>query len=301
MLARNSITSLGRTQPPFFTSMVKELEANDKTVTKSQVDAAYKVAEHEYRQVWSTSRRYNADVGLSCYHPKFMPKLLQTFESGWDISSRFQTAVYPIDLNCLLYKYEEDFENHAKNRKHTGKQEYWRKRKEVRKQAINTYLWNEESGYYYDYEIQPDAQSSLITVAGLFALWCGAASEKQAKACVGMLKKLEFDGGLASTEKLPWQGRQWDYPNGWAPLQLIAVEGLLRYGYIDEAHRIGGKWLALNSKIFNQTGKFWEKYNVVNGRIGLPGRYPTMEGFGWTNAVFSRLCKLLDANPQRPS
>ena len=30
---------------------------------------------------------------------------------------------------------------------------------------------------------------------------------------------------------------QWDYPYGWAPIQLISVEGLRRYGYGEEAGR----------------------------------------------------------------
>ncbi|MGH7239019.1 MAG: trehalase family glycosidase, partial [Candidatus Saccharimonadales bacterium] len=85
--------------------------------------------------------------------------------------------------------------------------------------------------------------------------------------------------------------KQWDYPNGWAPQQYIVTSGLLRYGYRDDARRLAKKWLDLNKKVFQRTGLFWEKYNVVDGDIGKEGRYPSQTGFGWTNAVFVKLVK----------
>lgn len=114
-------------------------------------------------------------------------------------------------------------------------------------------------------------------------------SKKQAKQCLEQLKAFEQVGGLASTEKIVGSSKQWDYPNGWAPLQLIVIEGLRNYGFTEDARRLKEKWLLCNHKVFQETSKLWEKYDVVNCAVGHPGRYPTQPGFGWTNGVFIRL------------
>jgi len=49
------------------------------------------------------------------------------------------------------------------------------------------------------------------------------------------------------------------------------------------------KWLDMNKKVFNKTGKFWEKYDVVKYDVGKSGLYPTQSSFGWTNAIFLKL------------
>ena len=69
----------------------------------------------------------------------------------------------------------------------------------------------------------------------------------------------------------------------------IVIKGLLNYGFREDAERLAKKWLNLNKKVFLKTGKFWEKYNVVKCDVGKSGRYPTQDGFGWTNAVFVKL------------
>jgi len=51
------------------------------------------------------------------------------------------------------------------------------------------------------------------------------------------------------------------------------------------------KWLNLNREVFTKTGKFWEKYDVVDCDAGKSRRYPTQSGFGWTNAVFIKLVR----------
>ena len=104
------------------------------------------------------------------------------------------------------------------------------------------------------------------------------------------------EGGLVTT--LEHTGQQWDAPNGWAPLQWLAVNGLLNYGYGQEAKEIMRGWLALNEQVYANTGKMMEKYNVED--LSLPsggGEYPTQDGFGWTNGValgFKKLQEKLD-------
>jgi alpha,alpha-trehalase len=102
------------------------------------------------------------------------------------------------------------------------------------------------------------------------------------------LSVFEHDWGLATSQKndLITPFRQWDYPNGWPNLQWIVIDGLRKYHYDTDAKRLTKKWLTLNEKVFSETGKLWEKYDVVKGTVGKSGLYKTQSGFGWTNMVY---------------
>jgi alpha,alpha-trehalase len=103
-------------------------------------------------------------------------------------------------------------------------------------------------------------------------------------------KNLLTQAGLISTTEET--GQQWDSPNGWAPLQWIAIQGLAKYGFTDLAKDIAGRWLSVNKKVYHNTGKLMEKYNVVNIHLEAGGgEYPGQDGFGWTNGVFLALAK----------
>jgi alpha,alpha-trehalase len=96
------------------------------------------------------------------------------------------------------------------------------------------------------------------------------------------------DGGVVTS--LNNTGQQWDAPNGWAPLQWITIIGLENYGYHDLAKEIATRWVNLNKKVFKETGRLMEKYDVVD--INKPaggGEYPSQDGFGWTNGVLLAL------------
>jgi len=108
------------------------------------------------------------------------------------------------------------------------------------------------------------------------------------------IEKFEKEGGLTTTTRplidmsiFGSLKTQWAYPNGWAPLHMIVVDGLKRYGYIEEAERIQRKWLKTNLDWFHKHGVFLEKYNMVSPhKHPVEGVYPSQSGFGWTNAVF---------------
>ena len=90
--------------------------------------------------------------------------------------------------------------------------------------------------------------------------------------------------------------RQWDYPFGWPPHQMLAWQGLVDYGYRDAAERLAYRWLLMiteNAAAYN--GTVPEKYDVVNrthqvfveyGNVGTQFDYITREGFGWMNASY---------------
>jgi alpha,alpha-trehalase len=85
---------------------------------------------------------------------------------------------------------------------------------------------------------------------------------------------------------------QWDYPYGWAPINLLAIEGLRRYGYTDDANRLSEKFLSMVFDNFREDHTIREKYDVVkrSTRTHVAAGYAQNEtGFGWTNAVFLEL------------
>jgi len=155
-----------------------------------------------------------------------------------------------------------------------------------RKSLILTYFWNEELGYFFDYNYQTKSSTNIISAAGLFPLFFGICTQEQAEKTVATATKfLLKPGGIATTNNNT--GQQWDAPNGWAPLQWIAFIGFKNYGFQDLASDLASRWLSLNDVVFKNTGKMLEKYNVEDlGLISGGGEYPVQDGFGWTNGVY---------------
>jgi alpha,alpha-trehalase len=85
------------------------------------------------------------------------------------------------------------------------------------------------------------------------------------------LPKFEELGGLVSgTEKSRGKidkhrpNRQWDYPFGWAPQQILAWIGLERFGYQTEAARLAYRWIYMVTKAsVDYNGVVVEKYDVT--------------------------------------
>ena len=226
-------------------------------------------------------------------------------ESGWDFSSRWYgtpdefsstttTTILPVDLNCLLYHLEQQLEKAARLKGDQEAADRFRLAHVQRSLLINEYLWNESEQFYMDFDFSQAGPTGEFTLAGAFPLFFGIASREQAEGIKKVLMdKFLKEGGLVTT--LVNSGQQWDAPNGWAPLQWIAVKGLLMYGYEEEAKEIMERWLALNEKVFKDTGKMMEKYNVEDlSLLSGGGEYETQDGFGWTNGVALGFKKILD-------
>jgi alpha,alpha-trehalase len=282
-------------QPPLLTSLIWQLYERD------QDGAAFlrgiRLAQDEYRRVWMGTKHPNwhrVHQGLSRYYDVNVLHALAELESGWDMTSRFHRRCLdylPIDLNCLLYVYERDFERAAELLGEAGEAAEWRERAEARRTAVSELLWDEEAGFYFDFNYVTGKRGSVYSLAAYTALWSGLASEEQAVRLVDALPRFERVGGLATTEKDPGLSQlvpeQWSSPNGWAPLHWFVTRGLERYGYMDESRRIKERWLHTNLAWFCKRGEFIEKYNVDHpDRAPKEGVYPNQTGFGWTNAVF---------------
>lgn len=294
---------LSRSQPPLLTTFifhVFDTFGKDAAWLKPRIMKA----QQEYRQVWMSDvhpQWHRVYRGLSRYYDINVLHDLAEAESGWDMTPRFERKCLdflPVDLNCLLYKYETDFARAARILK-DGTAEKWEAAAAERARAITDTMWSTSRSFFFDYNYQKQDRGGVWSLAGFYPLWAGLASEAQAEKLVKQLPKFEKRGGLTTTLRplidMSMFGSlktQWAYPNGWAPLHYLVIEGLERYGYHAEAERVARKWLATNLHWFERHGVFLEKYNVVDpSKRPLEGVYPSQEGFGWTNGVFVYLAE----------
>lgn len=292
---RNRYYNLGSSQIPFLSSMAREVYSA--TGDLHWMKNAMKAAEHELKNYWMNNKLTEAHLvyeGLSRYCDHYITHLAAEHESGWDMTSRFNERCLdylPVDLNSTLYKYEIDLAEFYKSIRNYKKSEAYVLQSEKRRRKMNTLMWNFKKGFYFDYNYRYKKQSTFYSIAGFYPLWARMATYTQARKIRDNLERFEYDGGLANSQSigLAKEYKQHDYPNGWPNQQWIVVRGLMNYGFQKDAIRIAKKFLDLNKKVFDETGKLWEKYNVVKRTISKNERYPTQVGFGWTNAVFIRL------------
>ncbi|KAF3940330.1 Trehalase [Dactylella cylindrospora] len=261
-------------------------------------------------------------------------------ESGHDTSYRLERIcgdLATIDLNSLLYKYEIDLAKTIRtvfNDKlvvpeewcvagqtpgHVESSALWDRRARRRKMAMDKYLWNPEKGFFFDYNCATRQQHEYETATTFWAMWAGAASPGQARSMVERaLPKFEMLGGLvAGTEEsrgivgIDRPNRQWDYPYGWAPQQILAWGGLQRYGFDQEAERLAYRWLFMMTKaFFDYNGVVVEKYDVTRpvdphrvdaeyGNQGLDFKGVAREGFGWVNASYQYGLQIINSHMRR--
>ncbi|MBQ8528914.1 MAG: alpha,alpha-trehalase, partial [Clostridia bacterium] len=291
---------LNRSQPPFFTLMVRDIY--NLTGDKKWLAKMYKTAEKEYN-FWQTKR--TTPTGLNRYYHNLsrddeaavresaeclcrrygleMPEdysdvysyaenIRIVCESGWDCNSRFgmhNRDFNWIDLNSLLYCMEENMAFFATELKNS-RGILWEARASRRLALLNKYCWNEEAGMFSDYDFVNGVQSNFLSLASFYPLFAGIANDEQAAKTVANLYRLEQEFGVACCEyREDLMGLQWDYPHGWAPLHYMLIDGLLRYGYVTEAERIARKYCAVVENNFDKTGNIWEHYDTVTGEVSV--------------------------------
>ncbi len=319
-----------RSQPPFFTQLFRlgydiKLKRGDAD-TAEYLERMRKLAAKEHDTVWlGHDHRHQRLVhrGLSLYRDVNANDFNSSCESGWDHSTRCDgrqpgretgrwMSFLPVCLNSILYLREKDLEWAANAVGDTADEEHWKDRAEARAATMRELMWSEEYKFYYDYEFarkdpQSDKPTPQIdkheTLAGFYPMWAGLATKAQAESMVrNWFPRFLYPGGLVTSLPPGLPGRQWAFPNGWAPLQWIVVAGLERYGYTSEAQVIRRWWCDNCAHVFRNgsgpdalgRGALIEKYNVAQvGQAPEHGLYGTGVGFGWSNAVFVDFARAL--------
>ncbi|OMP30526.1 alpha,alpha-trehalase TreF [Mangrovimonas sp. DI 80] len=316
---------ISRSQPPFFSQMIElfasykgdsvYLKYREALRKEYEFWMAYDNSEKTYKHLVSTefglmNRYYDAlnkprdESYKEDYNLKnegttdslFYRHVRAAAESGWDFSSRWlrdasllntmnTLEILPVDLNALLYGMEtvliKCFENEDPNFILELK-----KSQQNRIEFLNTISWNQKLGVFEDYNWLAQQPTGRLSLAMVYPLYFKMVSQEQADAVANVVSTQFLKPGGLVTTNYP-TGQQWDAPNGWAPLQWMAVIGLENYGHHDLAKTIMQRWVALNEKVYAATGRFMEKYNVEDLTLEAGGgEYPLQDGFGWSNGVY---------------
>ena len=323
---------LSRSQPPFFSLMVKLLsdvngkevlinylpqlqkeysywmnESGNKNVTERHVvkmpdgeimnrywDENNSLRPESYREDAELAKQSDQEDEIIYRH------IRAAAESGWDFSSRWfsdgksfatihTTEIVPVDLNCLLLHLEQVLAKAYLLINDKVNSNRYLQLAEHRKYNIQKYHWNNDIGFYMDYDCNSQKQKTIFSLAGIAPLFFQIAGQEQADLSAIIIKeKFLFPGGVVTT--LEKTAQQWDAPNGWAPLHWMTIMGLENYGHHELAKEIARRWINLNYDVFQRTGKLMEKYNVMDIHLEAGGgEYAGQDGFGWTNGVLLAL------------
>ena len=220
-------------------------------------------------------------------------------ESGWDFGSRWladgrtlstihTTDIVPVDLNSLMWNMERSIARRCAALGDQACARDFTRRAEARRAAIVKYLWSAKDGRFADFDRKAHAPTPVVSAALLEPLFVGLATPEQAHAMARLTEaRLVGPGGLRTS--LLRTGQQWDAPNGWAPLQWVAIDGLERYGESKLARDIARRWFDTVAAFYVETGRLIEKYDVEERKAGGGGEYVVQDGFGWTNGVTAAL------------
>jgi alpha,alpha-trehalase len=304
---------LSRSQPPLLSSLVREVyEASATSPNRSEWlrRRAYPLMRLDYEKFWMRRQtRWDPDAGLNHdWDALDLPRperhgaddetrlgrsyrdVRAAAESGLDFTVAMggeASRVAGVLLNALLYKTERDLEWAANELGLKSEAAQWAEAAQRRQRAIDARLWRADRGEYDNFNLRTGAPIPILSAVTFAPLFVGAASAAQAAAVVKALPRLERAGGLMASEAT-LSSYQWDGTNGWAPLQILAIEGLRRYGYEREAKRLAEEWVGVIALVHHRTGILYERYDVA--KADYPGadgsKYPVQEGFLWTNSSF---------------
>ena len=306
-----------RSQPPLFCHAVYDYYMAKKEVEIIKKYLPFILKEYEF---WQTQR--NTPFGLNVFSTngdreyllyaynwlsdRVMEKreteeekiilgkdILAIAESGLDFNMRFRTKeskldahkFLHLDLNCFLFDVEttlakmfsiiEDFEQ----------EKAFLEKAAHRKQLMDTYFLNKETGIYLDYNVETKGFSEICSAVSIYPYTYGVAKDKTA--VKEILKTLEHENGVTVT---PNRGEdvyyQWDYPCMWAAATWQIYTALKNVGLIEDAVRIAKKYMNTIETVFERTGIIWEKYDAITGDIGCNVEGETGEMLGWTAGVY---------------
>ncbi|EFK6537360.1 alpha,alpha-trehalase [Escherichia coli] len=254
---------LSRSQPPFFALMVELL------------------AQHE------------GDAALKQYLPQMQKEYAYWMDNPHQLNTLRTTSIVPVDLNSLMFKMEKILARASKAAGDNAMANQYETLANARQKGIEKYMWNDQQGWYADYDLKSHKVRNQLTAAALFPLYVNAAAKDRAnKMATATKTHLLQPGGLNTTSVK--SGQQWDAPNGWAPLQWVATEGLQNYGQKEVAMDISWHFLTNVQHTYDREKKLVEKYDVsTTGTGGGGGEYPLQDGFGWTNGVTLKMLDLI--------
>jgi alpha,alpha-trehalase len=308
-----------RSQSPYFLLMVKDYldVTGDESIFEECLDALRReyqfwtnarmtgtgLNQHRFQDTWEGCERFadNGRVARLCPSEgksleekrRIGAHYLAEAEATCDFTNRFDQRCLDfvqVDLNALLYEYELAFAE-WNDRAGWNEKEMWLEKAAQRKSRMVQYFWNEEQGFFLDYDLKNNTHSTVPALTGYQTMTHGIASPEQAEIMVSHLDWFERDHGIAYTAEVAGCfDYQWAFPVTWPSLTFMTIKALERYGYREDASRNAVKFLDTTARLFEKTGRLWEK---IDARTGEPidVEYGSTPLFDWTAGVFVYLSR----------
>ncbi|KAI6205118.1 Trehalase [Aphelenchoides besseyi] len=238
--------------------------------------------------------------------PFFFHSAASAAEAGWDFSSRWfsdpksistmeTVVIAPVDLNSFMCRNMEILGYLNRIVGDTKRAVYFENMHENFIWTHDAVFYSNDAGGWYDYNNR--SKRHIVHNYGsvgvpLFTNCYSTLDQTKPRRLYDTLEDtgfFSFAGGVPVSNVRNTK-QQWDFPNGWAPLNHMFVEGLRQSAdpiMQDRAFEIATKWIHGNYRVFNETKLMFEKYNVIgtSPSPGSGGEYAVQTGFGWSNGV----------------
>ena len=226
-------------------------------------------------------------------------------ESGMDNSPRFDSLKIcgAVDLTCFISRECEVIAEFARQLGKADIQARFQRHHERLNQLIEKCFWNEEMGFYTDFEIYGRRQTKVSAVSGFLPLLCGAASPEHAAKLAEHTRNPNTYGTYyplpsVSVSDPAFELDMWRGPV-WHIFNYHAAEGLDRYGYHLEADHIRRRTVEAAVRYYKEFAAFYEFYDpfgkIAPGLINRKGSnhpddcewvHRAVHDYGWSAAVF---------------
>ena len=251
--------------------------------------------------LWCQSNRRKMEKELYSWHTN--PELNNRCdESGMDNSPRFDTNsdLYAIDFSCYMANETDFMRKIADELGDKDAADFFCQWYEKIKSEINSTLWCEEDGFYYDYDIKNNCFNKVQSVASFLPIFAGVCDKAQCEKLVSHLENpdefgTEFPIPSISKKDESFGSDMWRGPV-WINYNYMISKGLSKYGYVDSANKIKEKTLDVINEWYNRTGTVYEFYDSENrtppycfnrkGEVVEPYdfrvKYQSIRDYGWS-------------------
>ncbi|KJH52159.1 alpha,alpha-trehalase [Dictyocaulus viviparus] len=333
---------LQRSQPPLLSGMLYEYY--EVTGDKKFLRKMLPILEKEF-MFWQSNRMVNISIDGANYlvyrykarsnmpRPESFTVDMKKAESIEEKAQFWQVYYYLIYLNIVRgYREQKNTlifkQTHKKYMVFDSrtifhdqvKSEFYRELRAQFRNTVHKVFYNHTARSWFDYNLRTKSHNTMfypsITVP-LFTGCYNSLNQGKSERLFSLMKNLgvfKYPGGIP-TSMIADSKEQWDFPNGFSPLNHMIVEGLrkshnahmqdaafrLASKWIlgnykvwketnhmwEKAFRLASKWILGNYKVWKETNHMWEKYNVIGHypKPGSGGEYDVQDGFGWTNGA----------------
>uniref|UniRef100_A0A0N5AKP9 Trehalase n=1 Tax=Syphacia muris TaxID=451379 RepID=A0A0N5AKP9_9BILA len=215
--------------------------------------------------------------------------IASTAESGWDFSTRWfrdsvslssleTTKILPVDLNAFMCWNMDIMEYLHERVGDRRRSEAFRDMRATFRDVMHNVFYNRSMGAWFDYNMRTKQHNRKFYMSNVTPLYTGcyhSLNQQKSERLFRLMERIgafSYPGGVpTSLERHSFE--QWDFPNGFGPLNFMMIEGLRKSEnplMQDQAYQIARKWLLSNYRVYRKTGHMWEKYNVI-GTYPEPG------------------------------